>query len=305
MRDVASLVDGSMDSQSTVNISEDQLEFLDGKPTIATDLCPGSGEQINPKAPWSFDAGACPTCGKYVKPSRNNRGRFPEHNRSYHAASLSHEWLVRAMEVMAASDAGFGSSHEDPHFVEIDSTVPDWPGDDVLLAGEVANQKAAQVSSPEDPTDSPADEDEDNSALPGAQAAFAEPDAWSVEEFGTEDPSETLTAELHDEPEGALPATDGAEDVPEGAPAWLDPRNSSKEVKDVDNMDIAAAARNYLMTSTAVKAFTYAEQQEIINEGEGVTASNLDRLQLEGTHYERLEEQIARAEAVGESIVWW
>jgi hypothetical protein len=31
----------------------------------------------------------------------------------------------------------------------------------------------------------------------------------------------------------------------------------------------------------------------------------LDRLNLEGTHYEQLEEQIARAEAVGEPILWW
>ena len=70
-------------------------------------------------------------------------------------------------------------------------------------------------------------------------------------------------------------------------------------------MDIAAAARNYLMTSTAVKSFTYAEQQEIINEGEGVTAANLDRLSLEGTHYEALEQQLATAEALGEPVDWW
>ncbi len=71
-------------------------------------------------------------------------------------------------------------------------------------------------------------------------------------------------------------------------------------------MDIAAAARNYLMTSTAVKTFTYAEQQEIINEGEGsVTASNLDRLSLEGTHYQQLEEQLARADETGEQVLWW
>jgi len=76
-------------------------------------------------------------------------------------------------------------------------------------------------------------------------------------------------------------------------------------VKGNDDMDIAAAARNYLTTSTAVKSFTYAEQQEIINEGEGVTASNLDRLNLTGTHYEQLEEQLARAEASGEEVLWW
>jgi 2'-5' RNA ligase/predicted SprT family Zn-dependent metalloprotease len=149
----------------------------------------------------------------------------------------------------------------------------------------------------EDPTGSPADEDEEGSALPGAQA------------------------ELNDEPEGALPSTDGAEESLESEPnaakdgkpghpvpaslAWLDPRNSSKGMKGDDDMDIAAAARNYLRTSESVKSFTYAEQQEIINEGEGVTASNLDRLQLAGTHYEQLEAQLARAEALDEQVIFW
>ena len=71
-------------------------------------------------------------------------------------------------------------------------------------------------------------------------------------------------------------------------------------------MDISKAAKDYLMTSTAVKTFTFAEQQEIINEGDGtVTASNLDQLQLEGTHYEALEAQLAHAEEIGESVLWW
>ena len=68
-------------------------------------------------------------------------------------------------------------------------------------------------------------------------------------------------------------------------------------------MDIAKAAKDYLMTSEAVKTFTYAEQKAIIDE-EG-EASNLDRLQLEGTHYEALEQQLATAEALGEPVIWW
>jgi len=151
------------------------------------------------------------------------------------------------------------------------------------------------------------------------------------------------TATLDEEPEGALPSTDGdagadgaqsdqdyyptdeqdnthlyggddgaadtsirgGGDTTVASRAWLDPSISSEVVKGHNDMDIAAAARNYLMTSTAVKSFTYAEQQDIINEGEGITASNLDRLRLEGTHYEQLEEQLAHAEAAGEPIIWW
>jgi hypothetical protein len=80
---------------------------------------------------------------------------------------------------------------------------------------------------------------------------------------------------------------------------------TNKSTEGVD-MDIAKAATNYLMTSTAVKDFTYAEQQEIISEGEGtVTARNLDRLDLSGTHYQQLEAQLAQAEAADDSVFWW
>lgn len=162
--------------------------------------------------------------------------------------------------------------------------------------------------SQDDPSGSPMDSDGGvDTVLPGAQAV------------------------LDEEPEGALPSTDGdagadgaqsdqdyyptdeqdnthlygGEGAAPSTIAWLDPSISNEEVKGNDDMDIAAAARNYLMTSTAVKSFTYAEQQEIINEGEGVTAANLDRLSLEGTHYEALEQQLATAEALGEPVVWW
>lgn len=61
-----------------------------------------------------------------------------------------------------------------------------------------------------------------------------------------------------------------------------------------DSSDIAAAAREFL-AKTAMADFSPAEQQEIINEGSGghVTAANLDRLQIEGTHYEALDRALA------------
>ena len=44
------------------------------------------------------------------------------------------------------------------------------------------------------------------------------------------------------------------------------------------------------MTTTAGAVFSRSEQDEIINEGEGHTASNLDSLDLDGTHYVQMEE---------------
>lgn len=67
----------------------------------------------------------------------------------------------------------------------------------------------------------------------------------------------------------------------------------------ISTSDIAAQARLFLETGalpegpgkTAAKVFTPAEQAELIHEGsDGVRASNLDRLQLEGTHYLALED---------------
>lgn len=60
---------------------------------------------------------------------------------------------------------------------------------------------------------------------------------------------------------------------------------------DGDGMSIALAAK------MALKDFSPAEQQALINEGatEGVTASNLDRLDIAGTHYEALEAALASA----------
>ena len=117
------------------------------------------------------------------------------------------------------------------------------------------NAEPSWGSSPisqDDPTGSLLDADgETNTVLPGAQAV------------------------LEDEPEGALPSTDGdagadgaqsdqdyyptdeqdnthlygGEGAAPSTIAWLDPRISNKGVKGNDDMDIAAAAKNYLMTT--------------------------------------------------------
>jgi hypothetical protein len=83
--------------------------------------------------------------------------------------------------------------------------------------------------------------------------------------------------------------------------AWLlsggSPRNAGGD-QGIRDSDIAAMARQFLNTGelpegsgpqvkVAAKVFSPAEQQELITEGsDGTRASNLDRLQLEGTHYQ-------------------
>lgn len=72
--------------------------------------------------------------------------------------------------------------------------------------------------------------------------------------------------------------------------------------KENDVVDIADAARAYLAKSaggagtrkTALKDFSFSEQQALIGEGgDHVTARNLPDLQIQGTHYEALEAALA------------
>ncbi len=125
-------------------------------------------------------------------------------------------------------------------------------------------------------------------------------------------------AELHDQPEGALPSTDGDLEEPEGIEAIVAQFQATAGAVGLqagssnapasaqaggDNLDIAAAARQFLetgdapsMQAFALKAFTPTEQAQIINEGENVRAANLDRLDITGTHYEPLEAALASAD---------
>ncbi|MFH8483070.1 hypothetical protein [Streptomyces sp. NPDC018055] len=82
-------------------------------------------------------------------------------------------------------------------------------------------------------------------------------------------------AELHEQPEGALPATDGVQ---------------------IPSEDEALTPALAGLQRQALKDFSLAERQALINEGEGVTAANLDRLSIEGTHYADLEEILAAQE---------
>jgi hypothetical protein len=55
--------------------------------------------------------------------------------------------------------------------------------------------------------------------------------------------------------------------------------------------EVAAAAKAALAKMGA-KDFNFVEQQELINEGQGVRARNFGDLQIEGTHYAQLVDPI-------------
>lgn len=118
---------------------------------------------------------------------------------------------------------------------------------------------------------------------------------------------------LNEDPEPALPKTDAADEEmdepisdenPVEEAAGIEMMSSSdpfspggealawimKDNKGGDGFDIAAAAKSFL-EKTAVREFSAAEQAEIIGEGESVRATNLDLLQIEGTHYMSISDE--------------
>ncbi len=78
-----------------------------------------------------------------------------------------------------------------------------------------------------------------------------------------------------------------------------DPRGSS-----TDN-DVMAAAQEF--KKQALKTYTPAERQQFIDEGQdsGVVASNLDRLDISGTHYEALEMTQAKMDSIADVEDSW
>lgn len=172
------------------------------------------------------------------------------------------------------------------------------------------------ATSPRNPYESPA------SAGP---LTAPDPDSW-----GHLDPSGMLVSStLHDEPEAALPSTDGdledADLEPEdpsiqtmgnqigGDDEDMDEARPQSDAEDdldaIAKFQASAAAKALMnggggsgggysdsdiatraMQTLALKAFSPAEQQALINEGMDVQASNLDRLDIAGTHYADVDE---------------
>ncbi|MFI0967094.1 hypothetical protein ACH4S8_37770 [Streptomyces sp. NPDC021080] len=137
--------------------------------------------------------------------------------------------------------------------------------------------KAPGATSPKLPWENP---------VSAGPLAGADPVGWNrqlpLESYASLDAQHSLfepggaEAELHDQPEGALPATDGVQ-IPSNDEA-LSP-------------SITGSLRRQ-----ALKDFTLAERQALIDEGEGVRAANLDLLKIEGTHYADLESILAAQE---------
>lgn len=93
-----------------------------------------------------------------------------------------------------------------------------------------------------------------------------------------------LTADLHSEPEPALPATDGDDhdnDDDHQKEAVKDPHAWLLKGSGKDD-DVAGHAKQFLAT----KNFSAGERAQIIGEGEGSIAGNLGSLDLTGTHYQ-------------------
>jgi predicted Zn-ribbon and HTH transcriptional regulator len=232
-----------------------------------------------------------------------------------------------------------------------------------LMAGEMAKggddkeeapaAAPAAAAPPAAPTGAWADGDEEARASAKSHALTTQSGGGPTGTGGSMTPDAGPESTLHDEPEAALPQTDGELDLGSGLPlsngspdggslgagsvnikgdpkslesdtpsimstggvddivasfqqkaAHLDPMSGNGDIAGVSgNGDIAAAARETL-AKMAVKDFTPGEQATIINEGQGVTAANLDRLDIAGTHYEPLEAALAARDAEEDDDAW-
>jgi hypothetical protein len=179
----------------------------------------------------------------------------------------------------------------------------------------------------------------DQAANPGSTgwASGQDPPEWDGAAQNPGTMSLTSWSTLHDEPEPALPSTDGAEETegeryraqmrPEIDPtedsAPSDGRTASvtdiverfqatagaralQQQRGSEAMDIASAARAHLedggIRRTALKEFSSAEQAALITEGAGGTpARNFDDLKIEGTHYADLAAALASEQSLTEA----
>lgn len=120
-------------------------------------------------------------------------------------------------------------------------------------------------------------------------------------------------ATLHDEPEAALPTTDGEINADDADPEALNPMGFNAILAamhaanpDLDparagargggraDGDIAAAAQAHLagLGRTAAYAFTPGQRRELIEEAPQARAANADRLDLTGTHYADMQQML-------------
>lgn len=139
--------------------------------------------------------------------------------------------------------------------------------------------------------------DEPEPALPEATAE--EPDEVERDDDWPLDARDELLEEISGEDATIRHRSDIGVSDTTAARAWL-LKDSPKSGGGPSDSDIAKNAQRFL--KEGMKAFSPAEQAELINEGEGVTASNLDRLDIAGTHYVELEAALAAEDE--EDLLW-
>lgn len=226
---------------------------------------------------------------------------------------------------------------------------PEAPGFGMVLAavndlfGDNSGATEPLMIDPAGPT-VPWNKDENPTSAGGL--ASGEPSNWGrinsptmYPRLGSNDGAE---ATFHEEPEPALPSTDGedhtaslgdvdltggsgiggSESIGAMGDDELSPENPSMQTMgaqeivaafqrsagakhlmdsgkpgDTSNSDIAGAAEAYLQkTSASATEFSLAEREALINENPGVQASNTDRLDIAGTHYEELDKHASMEE---------
>lgn len=121
-----------------------------------------------------------------------------------------------------------------------------------------------------------------------------------------DDEPDGAEATLHDEPEPALPATDGSlwdvevasgDSLASAEDDALSPENmsmqtqGSRSVEEIVADFQRSAGAQVLMNGKTATSFSAAERQELINESPGTQASNTDRLDIAGTHYALIEDE--------------
>lgn len=79
--------------------------------------------------------------------------------------------------------------------------------------------------------------------------------------------------------------------VPEMPEETLSGSNTSDTMNDVIREFHRSTAAQELSGKTAMKNFSFSEQQELINESRGSRARNFDQLDIEGTHYAHINEE--------------
>ena len=110
----------------------------------------------------------------------------------------------------------------------------------------------------------------------------------SLKELSLDDVLRVYTT-LNDPPEPALPSTDGATEE-ESVDDPDDAESIRMAFLQSKGAQLVVGEATDILQKAAMKNFNHAEQQELINEGQGDRARNFGDLKITGTHYEMIPE---------------